>query len=180
MKNLNIFTVIFVLVFMCSESFGQETATVTKTEEVTLQIPADISKTLGLFMFPANNQDADQQHEDQKACYVWAYEQTGWDPMNPTKVPVKKAQTNQGGAVKGAAKGAAAGAAIGAVTGDAGDGAAIGAVAGAMGGIRARRQAQAQAEQKAKQEASAQEQEYKTNFTKAFSACIEAKGYTVN
>ena len=84
-----------------------------------------------------------------------------------------------GGAVRGAAGGAVAGTAIGAIAGDAGKGAAIGATAGAMRGMKSGRQAQAQQNQHAQAQATATEEEIKNSFIKAFSACLEGKGYTV-
>ena len=171
---------IFALFLIVSNIKAQETATITKTQQVQLQIPVDISKTLGLYMFPAKNQDASTQKEDNKECYIWAYQQTGFDPSNPTKIPVKKAQVQGGTAVVGSAKGAAAGAAIGAIAGDAGKGAAIGAVTGALGGIRARRIAEAEQQERNKQLAVEDSNKYKEQFNKAFSSCIQAKGYTVN
>ncbi len=81
--------------------------------------------------------------------------------------------------LKAAAKGAAAGAAIGAIAGDAGKGAAIGATAGAMKGRQAGKQGQAQQNQAAQADVAAKEKEMKDSFTKAFSVCIEGKGYTV-
>ncbi|MGB0776677.1 MAG: glycine zipper family protein [Flavobacteriaceae bacterium] len=177
-------TFLFASIFMFAFSgnlSAQETATVTKTQEVTLQIPADISKTLGVFVFPAKEQDDATQKEDQKQCYIWAYNQTNFDPQNPTKVQAKQVESGPtGAAVAGAAKGAAAGAAIGAVTGDAGDGAAIGAIAGTMRGRRAAKQAKAQQQAANNKAASDAQAKMLTDFKKAFSACIEAKGYTVN
>ena len=176
-----ILSVIF-LVFMFSMNLNaQETATITKTNEVTLQLPESYSKTLGLFIFPEENQTKDVQNEDEKKCYIWAYEQTEFDPLNPTKVVAKKVDSGpSGAAVAGAAKGAAAGAAIGAVTGDAGDGAAIGAIAGTLRGRRAARSMKQQQQQANNAEAAKQQEALMNNFKKAFSSCIEAKKYTVN
>jgi hypothetical protein len=138
-----------------------------------------ISSGLKLYVFPAKGQSKQQQKKDEFECYVWAQEQSGIDPLNLPKVeaPVQSGPT--GGAVVGAAKGAAAGAAIGAIAGDAGKGAAIGATAGAMAGRRQGKQAQAQTNQQAQAQATATEQEMKNSFIKAFSVCIEGKGYTV-
>jgi hypothetical protein len=69
--------------------------------------------------------------------------------------------------------------AIGAIAGDAGKGAAIGAVAGGLAGRRAGKQAQAQQNQQAQAGAAKTEQEMKNSFVKAFSACMEGKGYTI-
>ena len=133
-----------------------------------------IAAPLGMYVFPANNQDQETQDKDEYDCYKWAVEQSGIDPINPPEV---QADPNAGdGAVIGtAARGAAAGAAIGAISGDAGKGAAIGAVAGGFGGARRRGAAQAGAEQQAQQ----QEAAMIDSFKKAFAACLEGKGYTV-
>jgi hypothetical protein len=139
-----------------------------------------ISSTMKLYVFPAKNQSKQQQKEDEFECYKWAVEQSGIDPLNLPKVEVAQTQTGpDGSAVRGAAKGAAAGAAIGAVSGDAGKGAAIGATAGAMGGKRRGMQSQAQQGQQAQATAAKTEQQMKDDYKKAFSVCIEGKGYTI-
>jgi hypothetical protein len=139
-----------------------------------------ISQACKLYVFPSKGQSQQQQKKDEFECYKWAMEQSGVDPLNLPKVEAAPAQTGPtGGAVKGAAKGAAAGAAIGAIAGDAGKGAAIGAAAGGMGGLGRGRQAQAQQNKQSQANAAATEQEIKNSFVKAFSVCIEGKGYTV-
>ncbi len=138
-----------------------------------------ISSGLKLYVYPAKGQSKQQQKKDEYECYMWAIEQSGIDPLNLPKVEAKVQSGPTGGAVVGAAKGAAAGAAIGAIAGDAGKGAAIGATAGAMAGRRQGKQAQAQANQQSQAQATATEQEMKNSFNKAFSVCIEGKGYTV-
>src|SRR5262245_9493105 len=161
--------------------------------------PKSLSSSLGVYVFPAKNQTPDQQNQDEAACFSWAKEQTGIDPLAPppTAAPAQ-GQSSQapppnpakGSGAKGAAGGAAAGAAIGAVAGDAGEGAAIGATAGAIRGRRqgkkAQKQAeaqqqQAQAQQQQQAQATAQQQQdtRKATYNKAFSACLEGKGYTV-
>ena len=139
-----------------------------------------ISQSMKLYVYPSKGQSKQQQKEDEFECYKWAVEQSGIDPLNLPKVEAAPAQTGPtGGAVKGAAKGAAAGAAIGAITGDAGEGAAVGAIVGGLSGRRQGQQAQAQQNQQAQANAAATEQEMKNSFTKAFSVCIEGKGYTI-
>jgi hypothetical protein len=155
--------------------------------------PASLSSSLGVFVFPAKDQSSTQQSTDEGACYGWAKSQTGIDPMN-ISAPQAAAQpsqadaSNSGGGerVKGAARGAAAGAAIGAIAGDAGTGAAAGAAAGTMAGGAAKRRGQkeAAAQQQQQQAAAAQQQQaaiaqQKATYNKAFSACMEGKGYTV-
>ena len=139
-----------------------------------------IAKGLGLYVFPTNEQDKEQQELDEYKCYKWAKEQTGYNPTNPTQVEAEQVdESPDGSAVKGAAGGAAAGAAIGAIAGDAGKGAAIGATVGAMRGRRSKVAGDAQEQQQNDQAATAKEKELMDNFKKAFSACMEGKGYTV-
>jgi hypothetical protein len=140
-----------------------------------------ISKSLGLFVFPANDQSAEQIETDEIACYKWATEQTGVDPINPPQIQAEQVDTSpDGSAVRSAARGAAAGAAIGAIAGDAGKGAAIGAAAGGMAGRRGKKHGDAVQQQQANETATKQEEELMNNFKKAFTTCLTAKGYTVN
>ncbi len=139
-----------------------------------------IAAGLGLYVFPTNDQDKATQEADEAACYKWAQEQTGVDPMNPTKVQAAQVDRSvDGTAVVGAAGGAAAGAAIGAIAGDAGKGAAIGAVVGGLRGRRAKVVGDEMEQQKDNQAAAAQEKTFMDNYKKAFTACMEGKGYTV-
>ena len=139
-----------------------------------------IAKGLGLYVFPSNNQDQKTQDADEMACYKWAKEQTGVDPINPPEVQASQVDRSvDGTAVRGAARGAAAGAAIGAIAGDAGEGAAIGAVVGGLRGRRAKVVGDEMEQQANNQAAATQTQEMMDNFNKAFSACLEGKGYTV-
>jgi hypothetical protein len=138
------------------------------------------SKSVGLYVFPAKQQTPEQQSKDESECYKWAVQQSGIDPANPPKVDTAKAdKSRQGEVVKGGAKGAAAGAAIGAIAGDAGKGAAIGAVAGGVAGRRARKSGDAKEEQQNIQAADNKKADQMNNFKKAFSVCLEGKGYTV-
>ncbi len=79
---------------------------------------------------------------------------------------------------------------IGAIAGDAGKGAAIGAVGGTMRGGRQQRQANAQLQQQSAQQASSElQQQYQHDksvydqqigtFKRAFSACLDARAYSV-
>ncbi len=148
--------------------------------EVQSQDDMSIAKGLGLYVFPSNDQDSDQQEMDEYKCYKWAKEQTGVDPINPPEVQAAQVDRSvDGTAVKGAAVGAAGGAAIGAIAGDAGKGAAIGAVVGGVRGRRAKVVGDEREQQANNQAAAATEKELLANFNKAFSACMEGKGYTV-
>lgn len=135
---------------------------------------------LGLYVFPSKNQSQATQDADESACYKWAKEQTGVDPINPPKIDAKQVDKSPDGtAIVGAAGGAAAGAAIGAIAGDTGKGAAIGAVAGGLRGRRAKVAGDQREQQQNNQSASAEQKSLMTNFNKAFTACLEGKGYTV-
>lgn len=139
-----------------------------------------VAKKVGVYVFPANGQDEATQDKDESDCYAWAVKQAGYDPINPTTVQADQVDTSPDGtAVKQAAGGAAAGAAIGAICGDAGKGAAVGAVAGGLHGMRAKQQKDQQEQQAANQQAAQQNQTMVNNFKKAFTACLEGKGYTV-
>ncbi|HXW75611.1 MAG TPA: glycine zipper family protein [Steroidobacteraceae bacterium] len=145
-----------------------------------------LSSSLGLYAFPAKNQTAQQQANDETYCFGWAKTQTNIDPMN-IKPQAPDQQTaaaqadsaTQGARAGGAARGAAGGAVIGAIAGDAGTGAAAGAAAGAMAGGAARRQARRDAQAQAQQQADASVAQQKATYNKAFSACMEGKGYTI-
>jgi hypothetical protein len=152
-----------------------------------------LSSSLGVYVFPAKNQTAEKQSTDEASCFGWAKSQTGIDPMaiKPQTQPASQQtpppeQAGSGARTRGAVRGAAGGAAIGAIAGDAGTGAAAGAVAGTMAGGAQKRQAQQQAaaqqqqqQQAAAQQAQASVAEQKATYNKAFSACMEGKGYTV-
>ena len=146
------------------------------------------SQSLGMIVFPAQNQTKEQQLADEQACYVWANQQTGIDPAkvkaNPDSAAkaagAKMDSAATGAAVGGAARGAAGGAAIGAITGgDAGEGAAVGAAVGAVAGRRAKKQAVRQAEQQGAAQAQAQAAALIDTFKKAMTVCLQGKGYTV-
>ena len=129
-----------------------------------------------LMIYPAKGQSAEQQQKDVGECKSWATDQTGFDPANPPAMTQPAPQpSRQGEVVRGAARGAVLGEIV---DDDAGTGAAAGAAIGAM-----RRQDRVRSE---KQQASAsqqQQQQYvaqKTSeYTRALSACLEARSYTV-
>jgi hypothetical protein len=148
--------------------------------------PKPTLKQLGMMVYPASGQTAEQQALDEEACFSWAEAQTG---IYLTAGPVdteaaakaaegQAAQATQGAAVGGAARGAVAGVAIGAIAGNAGKGAAIGAAAGAMGGMSARRQAVAKAGSQGAQQAQAENAQMVDQFKKAAAVCLEGRGYT--
>ena len=126
-------------------------------------------------VYPAHGQSPQKEQQDQGACYAWAKQNTGIDPVAVSQAPPPPSGPT-GARVGGAARGAAAGAIIGDVSGNsAGHGAAIGATAGALaGGVRARQQhaEQAQAAQQAQSTAL-------NTYWRAYGACMQGRGYTV-
>lgn len=161
------------------------------------------AQKIGMFVFPKNNQDRDQQLRDELDCYNMVQQQTGVNPDTPPpaaptsadveaaqKEAIDNAEEAKGGRVRGAARGAAGGAAIGAIAGSAGKGAAAGAVAGTMRGGMQQRQTNAQNKQQAAQQATTEvQQQYnqaKTaynqkldTFKRGFSACMDSRNYSV-
>jgi hypothetical protein len=142
--------------------------------------------TLGsdVFIYPNKGQSQKQQDKDKYECYNWAKQQTGFDPMaQPTATaPPPTQEASRGGVVRGAGRGALVGVAAGAIGGDAGKGAAIGAVAGGLlGGMRRRDQArqEAQAQDQWANQQAANYQHNRSNYNRAFSSCMEGRGYTV-
>jgi hypothetical protein len=158
--------------------------------------PADqsLASTLNVYVFPSQGQAAEQQSQDEAACYQWAVQNSGIDPFELEKQQQQQQQqaaaqqqqiqsSTRGAGVKGAVGGAAAGALIGEIASDdAGEGAAYGAAAGAViarrGAKRAQKEASAQSQQQA-QQAQATGTQQRTNFNNAFSVCLEGKGYLV-
>ncbi|QGZ66466.1 YMGG-like glycine zipper-containing protein [Paraburkholderia acidisoli] len=126
-------------------------------------------------IYPAHGQSPQLQQQDDAACYAWAKQNTGVDPVAASQAPPPQGGPT-GARVGGAARGAAAGAIIGDVSGnDAGHGAAVGATAGALaGGVRARREhaAQAQASQQAQSAAM-------STYWRSYGACMQGRGYSV-
>lgn len=151
-----------------------------------------LAGTLGIYVFPAQGQNASQQSQDEAACYQWAVSNTGSDPFEVQKqqqadaqqaqaAQQQAAQAGQGSGARGAVGGAAAGALIGEIVDDdAGKGAAYGAALGAIRGRRKGRQQQETAQQQAQAQATQAQQVTQSQldaFKKAFSACMEGKNY---
>ena len=138
-----------------------------------------------LFIFPAQGQTQQQTEKDKFECYGWAKQQSGFDPMAPPTAssPPPQKEAPKGGAFRGAARGALLGAVVGEIADDdAGKGAAVGAAAGGLfGGMRKRdqtRQQQHSQDQWEQQQVSNYSQQ-RSSYNRAYTACLEAKGYTV-
>jgi len=146
-----------------------------------------------VYFYPTTGRSvsAGQQERDKYECNGWAVQQTGFDPSNPQVPPHRRMRVVAGGPPPGAQVGA--GAVTGAVVGAAvsspwetGRGALLGAIAGAaIGGVAAsERTAQfnrmeAQSQAGAYQAQTARLERQATDFRRALSACLEARGYSV-
>jgi hypothetical protein len=134
-------------------------------------------------IFPAKGQSQEQMEKDKFSCYQWAKNETGFDPMQtPTaSTPPPQQQAGRGGALKGAAVGAGVGALVkrndsrskGAATG-----AVVGGVLGGARQINQNKQDEKARQQWEQQQANEFGQKRNT-YNRAFSACMEPKGYTV-
>ena len=136
-----------------------------------------------LIVYPAKGQSQDQMEKEKFECYTWAKQQTGFDPMQvPTaSTPPPQEQAGQGGALKGAAVGAGAGALV-KRKGSRSKGAVTGAVVGGvLGGARQGRQnsQDQQARQQWEQQQANEYAQKRNTYNRAYSGCMEGKGYTV-
>lgn len=118
------------------------------------------------YVYPAKGQSEEQLNKDKYECHQWAIDKSGYDPM-----VVAGAQPQQKGVLGGAAKGAAVGAIGGAIAGDAGKGAAVGAAVGGVGrGMKNRQNRRELDEAKAGA---------RDEWTRAYTVCLEGRGYSV-
>jgi len=132
-----------------------------------------------LIVYPNKGQDNAQQEQDKFACYGWAKEQSGFDPMAPpvTTTPPPQQEAKRGGLLSGAVRGAIIGGII-----DGKDGAKTGAGAGAaIGGMRRMDQNRSEAQQRQQweQQQASMYQNNRNSYNRAYSACMEGRGYTV-
>ena len=133
-----------------------------------------------LYIYPAKGQSAEQQDKDKYECYSWAKNDTGFDPMAApvTTTAAPAGQQKSGGIIKGGLGGAA----LGAIIGDSSKAAKRGAVAGGLiGGVRQsshNRETERQQQEWAQRE-SANYANNRSNYNRAYSACLEGRGYTV-
>lgn len=130
-----------------------------------------------LFVFPNEDQSQDQQDKDEFQCHRLARDRTGFDPMQTPTATRAKPET-QGGALRGAAGGALLGTAVGAITGDVRRGAAVGGVGGGLLGGMRRNDSRRQQDQWADEQVAIYRGD-RNAYNRAFTACMESRGYTV-
>lgn len=147
-------------------------------------LTAGLASAQELIVFPAKGQSNDQMEQDKFSCYTWAKNESGFDPMAPptATAPPPQKEAQQGGVVRGATRGALVGVAAGAIAGDAGKGAAIGAASGGLlGGMRRgdQRRREEHNQKQWEQDQARQYSQSRNTYNRAYSACLEGKGYTV-
>jgi len=142
-----------------------------------------------VYFYPLHNQAPEQQDRDRYECYLWAKNQTGFDPSAPQLAPHQRLQVIAEPAPgSDTAAGAVAGAIIGSVISsphNSAGGAIVGAMTGAMIGATsdAARQQQAANLQEHYDRQSAQDrariEQQASNYRRAMMACLEGRGYSV-
>jgi len=145
------------------------------------------------FAFPQKGQTPEQQKEDEGFCTKWSGDQTGLNP-EVLKYQQKEAassqqqaaateQASQPGAGRTIGRTALRGVALGAINGNMDDGAGKGAAMGAAMGIsKARTAGKEQQVQGVVANANAATQKVQADtqtYLKAYSACMEGKGYSI-
>ena len=151
--------------------------------------PAPVASPVNLtkvYFYPAQGQSEAQQDRDRYDCYVWATDETGFDPARqiaPREARATVVPARSPGETVAAA--AAVGAVIGAVAADRGDGAqgaVVGAMAGTVVGAVAANaeasEARAVAERNNSRGVGRHEREA-AEYRRAMSACLEGRGYSV-
>ena len=133
-----------------------------------------------LYIYPAGGQSAEQMDKDKYECYNWARKDSGFDPMAvpTTSTAPPGGQKKSGGVVKGGLVGAATGVIIGDNRKAARRGAAAG---GLIGGVRqsSHNTRVDQGQQQWEQQEASQYANERNNYNRAYSACLEGRGYTV-
>ena len=155
----------------------------TDTRRLIDQPPPSLTK---VYFYPSQGQSAEQQDRDRYDCYLWAVNQTGFDPSRQIAPGSSRATVVPARAPgETIAAAAAVGAVIGAVAaspGEGGKGALVGALAGTVVGSAA---ASAEADEARVIQARTDRRGYgryereAAEYRRAMSACLEGRGYSV-
>lgn len=141
-------------------------------------------------VFPKEGQSKEQQHQDKDYCQAWAQDETGINPdyiraridalnENMANQSAGKSSGRARNLLRGAALGAAMGGLDHAIDDEAGSGAARGALLLASKGREDRRKAQEEADTQSQYAKRQQLEEQRQTYMRAFSVCMDAKGYSV-
>ena len=145
---------------------------------------AQAQQVADTFVFPSAGQSQEQQAVDSFQCQSWARDMTGFDPMQraPAATQPPPQSTVAQDTTRGLFTGVLAGAALGAVV-DGQDGAGKGALAGGLlGGLSGNARGRSNtADQRSawEQQQAAEYNGQRSNWNRAFAACMEGREYTV-
>ena len=151
-----------------------------------LLLPNGPAHAQDVYAYPKEGQSQEQQEKDEFECYKWAKEKSGVDPAQAQQAsgPPPRERSTGPGVLGGAAIGAGGGALIGAATGgNVGTGAAVGAIGGGLiGGVHSERQKSKNKKDREEYERqqAANKQGARSSYNRAYGACMESRGYTVN
>ncbi len=132
-----------------------------------------------VFIYPNEEQTQQQLDIDKAECEMWTFEQIGFPAGYVAEGDPGKGKTAKNAAI-GTVAGAGIGAAAGAIGGKPGKGAAAGAAAGLIGGLIIGSKKKKKAREEAAEETYAVDAQYNDNYKRAMTACMTARGYTVN
>ncbi len=151
--------------------------------------PALPPPSVQVYFYPTRGQNAEQQNRDRYECYLWARQQTGFDPSTPQLAPHQRVQVEPNPPIgQDTAAGAMTGAVLGAVVAPPGrtaEGAVVGAIVGTAIGAASDSSRQEQAERvqdrydqrDAKRMGRLEQQA--AGYRRAMSACLSGRGYRV-
>lgn len=153
------------------------------------EVAAPPSSPTQVYYYPLHGQNARQQDRDRYECYLWAKQQTGFDPSAPQLAPHQRVEViPQPAPGTDTAVGTVTGAMIGSMVTaphDSAQGAVLGAVAGAMIGAasdEARRQEAERLQAHYDRQAALRNAHFEqqaSNYRRAMTACLDGRGYSV-
>jgi uncharacterized protein YcfJ len=149
---------------------------------VTLMSATNIAIANELMIFPAKGQSAETQEQDKFTCYGWAKGQSGFDPMKAPTTTTAPPKSKEGSVAGSAVGGAVGGAVLGKIVGGNKKSAKRGALAGGLVGGVSRSSKNSKSEKKQAEWEQKEANNYannRNNYNRAYSACLEGKGYTV-
>lgn len=141
-----------------------------------------------LYVYPAKGQSQEQLDRDRYDCHLWAVRQTGFDPSvaqssgSQSRERSSREATSRGPeTAENVMRGAVAGAIIGSAVSsprERSEGAIVGATAGAVIGAAASQVGTATVVERERRVATSTDPRA-SGYTRALSACLEGRGYTV-
>jgi len=146
---------------------------------------SSLASSIGLHVYPREQQDLERQSRDDYECYGSAKSRTGFDPLNPQPRREVAESEIESRAGKESVKDVAGGAAVGAVIGeigqnDPGEGAAIGGFLGAIRAYKKNKSYKERQKTQAELRIDSEIEYQRVDFKNAFSACLSGRGYAVN